>query len=144
MQSRREVGGVKRIVVQKDLCSGCRACQVACVVQHEQVFGVSTARIRVIKTALLGLDEPVVCRQCAHPACVAACPAEALHRDERTGAIVLRDAACSACGACVQACPFGVPHLHRTTGHALICDLCGGDPACVLRCATGAIRYADE
>jgi Fe-S-cluster-containing hydrogenase component 2 len=31
--------------------------------------------------------------------------------------------------------------LHPQTGMALICDLCGGDPACVKRCATGAIVY---
>ena len=24
------------------------------------------------------------------------------------------------------------------------CNLCGGDPACVKRCATGAIVYADS
>jgi Fe-S-cluster-containing hydrogenase component 2 len=33
--------------------------------------------------------------------------------------------------------------LHPETGLALICDLCGGDPACVKRCATGAIVYDD-
>jgi hypothetical protein len=33
--------------------------------------------------------------------------------------------------------------LHPETGVALICDLCGGDPACVKRCATGAIVYAE-
>jgi Fe-S-cluster-containing dehydrogenase component len=31
--------------------------------------------------------------------------------------------------------------LHPETGLALICDLCGGDPACVKRCATRAIQY---
>jgi Fe-S-cluster-containing hydrogenase component 2 len=33
--------------------------------------------------------------------------------------------------------------LHPETGLALVCDLCGGDPACVKRCATGAIVYHD-
>jgi Fe-S-cluster-containing dehydrogenase component len=41
----------------------------------------------------------------------------------------------------VDACPFGVVALHPETGLAIICDLCGGDPACVKRCATGAIAY---
>jgi hypothetical protein len=31
--------------------------------------------------------------------------------------------------------------LHPETGLPLICDMCGGDPACVKRCATGAIVY---
>lgn len=133
----------RRIVVNRDVCSGCRACQVACVAHHEGVFGTATARIRVVKTEHLGVDEPVVCRQCARPACVAACPEAALHRDERTGAILLSAAACTGCGACVDACPFGVPHLHPRTHLVLICDLCGGDPACVRRCATGAIAYGE-
>ena len=34
--------------------------------------------------------------------------------------------------------------LHPETGLPLICDLCDGDPACVKRCATGAIIYADR
>jgi Fe-S-cluster-containing hydrogenase component 2 len=36
-----------------------------------------------------------------------------------------------------------VAALHPETGTAIICDLCGGDPACVKRCATGAIVYAE-
>jgi len=140
----RESMPIARIIVDKDLCSGCRACQVACVVQHEQVFGTQSARIRVAKVDPLGLDEPVVCRFCARPACVAACPEGALARDECTGAVVLRDGACTGCGACARACPFGVPYVDARTGRVMICDLCGGDPACVRRCATGAIRYAER
>jgi Fe-S-cluster-containing dehydrogenase component len=44
----------------------------------------------------------------------------------------------------VDACPFGVVVLHPETGLPLICDLCGGEPACVVRCATGAISYGHE
>jgi len=112
--------------------------------EHEHAFGVATARIRIVKTDHLGLDEPLLCRQCPQPACVDACRYEALYRDQHTGAIVLRAEVCTGCGACVDACPFGVPYLDRRTGRVLICDLCGGDPACVKRCATGAIVYADD
>jgi Fe-S-cluster-containing dehydrogenase component len=74
---------------------------------------------------------------------VAACPTEALYRSEVTGAVLLHADECIGCAACVDACPFGVATLHPETGLALICDLCGGDPACVKRCATGAIAYVD-
>jgi carbon-monoxide dehydrogenase iron sulfur subunit len=87
---------VKRILVNKDLCSGCRACEVACVAWHDGRFGTATARIRVTKIEPLGVD-----------------------------------------------CPFGMADLYPETGMALICDLCGGDPDCVKRCATGAIVYAE-
>jgi carbon-monoxide dehydrogenase iron sulfur subunit len=135
---------VKRILIRKELCSGCRACEVACVAWHDGCFGTVTARIRVVKTEPLGMDHPHVCHLCLRPPCAAACPTEALHKDERTGAILLRPDDCTGCSACVDACPFGMVTLHPETGLALICDLCEGDPGCVKRCATGAIVYAES
>jgi carbon-monoxide dehydrogenase iron sulfur subunit len=134
---------MKRIGVNAAVCSGCRACEVACVAHHDGRFGTATARIRVTKVEAQGLDLPHVCRLCRHAPCVAACPVDALVRDARTEAVLLRPEACIGCAACVDACPFGMASLHPETGLALICDLCGGDPACVARCATGAIVYAE-
>jgi carbon-monoxide dehydrogenase iron sulfur subunit len=133
----------RRILVREDLCSGCRACEVACVARHEGSFGTAAARIRVTKIESLGVDHPHVCRHCSHAPCVDACPVGALYKDGTTGAILLVSDDCLGCSACADACPFGVVTLHPETGLALICDLCGGDPACVKRCATGAILYAD-
>lgn len=135
---------MKRILVDKDVCSGCRACQVACVAKHDGRFGLATARIRVTKVEPLGVDHPHVCRLCQRPLCVEACPTGALHKDGTTGAVLLSPDDCIGCSACVDACPFGMVALHPETGLAVICDLCGGDPACVKRCATGAIMYARE
>ena len=134
---------MKRILVRKDLCSGCRACEVACVARHDGCFGIATARIRVTKMEPLGVDHPHVCRLCQRPLCVAACPTGALRKDETTGAVLLHADDCIGCSACVDACPFGMAALHPETGLAAICDLCGGDPACVKRCATRAIVYDD-
>jgi len=134
---------MKRILVHQEVCSGCRACEVACVAWHEGRFGTATARIRVTKIEPLGIDHPHVCRLCQRAPCLAACPTGALYKDEATGAILLYAEDCIGCSACADACPFGAAALHPETGLALICDLCGGDPACVKRCATGAIRYAE-
>jgi Fe-S-cluster-containing hydrogenase component 2 len=57
--------------------------------------------------------------------------------------VLLHADECIGCASCVDACPFGMAALHLETGLAVICDLCGGDPACVKRCATGAIVYAE-
>lgn len=134
---------MRRFVVNEDLCSGCRACEAACVAWHEGRFGTATARIRVTKIDHLGVDHPHVCRLCRRAPCVAACPTEALYKDGASGmgAVLLYADDCIGCSACVDACPFGIATLHPQTGLALICDLCGGDPACVKRCATGAIVY---
>jgi carbon-monoxide dehydrogenase iron sulfur subunit len=112
------------------------------VAQHEGRFGTAAARIYVVKIEASGVDEPHVCRLCGHAPCVEACPTGALYRDDATGAVLLSAERCSGCSACVDACPFGVATLHPATGLALICDLCSGDPACVKRCATGAIWVA--
>ena len=129
--------------MRTDLCSGCRACMVACVARHDGRFGISAARLRITKVEPQGLDEPHVCRLCGRPPCVASCPTEALYKDESTGAVLLWPDDCDGCSACVDACPFGMVTLYQETGLALICDLCGGDPACAKRCATGAIAYAE-
>ena len=135
---------MKRICVQEEICSGCRACEVACVVHHDGRFGTATARIRVIKIESQGLDRPQVCRHCRPAPCSAACPAGALERDHSTGAIILAGDLCVGCGDCATACPFDVVVLGPENDRPLICDLCQGNPACVARCATGAIRYAQE
>jgi carbon-monoxide dehydrogenase iron sulfur subunit len=135
---------LKRILVRKEVCSGCRACEVACVARHDAQFGTATARIKVAKIEPVGLDVPNVCRLCRRPACVAACPTEALYRDEVMGVVRVKAEDCIGCSACVDACPFGMVTLHSETDLPLICDLCDGDPACVKRCATQAIIYTDE
>jgi len=134
---------VRRIVVRDELCSGCRACQVACVARHDGLFGVYTARLRIIKNEPLGLDRPQVCRLCGRAPCVAACPTGALHRDDTTSAVLLKTEDCNGCARCREACPFGMIALHPRTNLPLICDLCGGEPVCAQRCPTGALSYGD-
>jgi carbon-monoxide dehydrogenase iron sulfur subunit len=129
------------ISVDPARCSGCRACEVACVARHDGRFGTATARIRIAKVEHLGLEQPAVCRQCADAPCVASCPTGALARDAVSSAITLDPDACLACPACQDACPFGALWLHPVTGLPLVCDLCHGDPACVERCTTGALAY---
>jgi carbon-monoxide dehydrogenase iron sulfur subunit len=135
---------VERILVRHEVCSGCRACMVACVASHEGGFGTAPARIKVTKVEPEGLDVPAVCRRCRRPGCVAACPTSALWREEPAGIIRLRAEECIGCGACADGCPFGMVTIRPADGYPLICDLCDGDPACVKRCAPGAIRWGDE
>jgi carbon-monoxide dehydrogenase iron sulfur subunit len=135
---------LKRILVEETLCSGCMACEIACVQQHDGVFGTSTARIRVVKQEANGLDRPHVCQLCDPAPCIESCPTSALYREHPSAPIQLLPDDCIGCGICVEACPYGMVSIHPQTMLALICDLCGGDPACVKRCATGAIRFAEH
>ena len=131
------------IAVDEPLCSGCRACELACVAHREARFGTATSRIRIIKVEADGIDRPSLCRQCADAPCVAACPVGALSRADG-GVIHFDPDGCIVCPACAAACPFEVVFLDPATGMPLICDLCVGDPACVKRCVTGALSLAER
>lgn len=126
------------IAVHPEKCSGCRTCEVACSFAHYRKFGTSLARVRVSKLELVGVDCPILCRQCPDSPCVEACSSGALARSP-SGAVLIDEDACVQCEACAEACPYGACTLHPETGAPLICDLCGGDPACVRECPTAAL-----
>lgn len=130
-----------RLLVDESKCTGCRACELACSLHHEGCFAPELARIRLHKIESTGSDIPVACRQCGNALCVSACPHQALGRDAHTKALVLHEDACTGCGACVVACPFGALRAHPQHQKPLTCDLCGGEPRCVERCAIGALQF---
>ena len=130
------------LIVDEDICTGCRSCEVACSLAHEGCFWPEKSRVWVYKKEADGLDSPVVCRQCEEPSCMGACPTDALQRDPKTGALLAGDD-CIGCGACVEACPYEALRLDGEQDKPLLCDLCGGAPACVQRCVVHALKYRD-
>jgi anaerobic carbon-monoxide dehydrogenase iron sulfur subunit len=132
------MGQIYRVSVER--CIACGKCELACAFAHGQGGAPGTSRIHVLRQ---GPERgiPLTCLQCHDPACVAACPAGALVRDEATGAIALQENRCIRCGICVAACPFG-NMLQETPGRRVAkCDLCGGEPRCVPFCPTHALEY---
>ncbi len=115
-------------------CSGCRLCEVACALHHEGRIWPEASRVRVFML-VPGVEVPHLCTQCHDYPCVTACPVHALSVDDETGAVLVNDDQCTACGICIDACPGQVPHCHPDRGRVVICDLCGGDPACAAICA---------
>ncbi|WP_054938189.1 4Fe-4S dicluster domain-containing protein [Moorella stamsii] len=134
--------------VRYDLCTGCRACQVACAIQNEGLLWLEAARIRVLQVGPGPLDVPVYCHQCSDHPCVAACPpkVKALSCDPGSGVVKVDPALClrsrgAKCRRCYQACPAGAINFHPATGLPLFCHLCDGHPACVTACGPGALSY---
>jgi Fe-S-cluster-containing hydrogenase component 2 len=117
-------------------CSGCRRCEVACSLHHENTIWPEASRIRVFML-IPGVEIPHFCSQCHDYPCVDACPVDALSIDEKTGAVIVDRDKCNSCKQCVEACPGRIPFLHPGDNKATICDLCGGDPECVKVCEAG-------
>jgi Fe-S-cluster-containing hydrogenase component 2 len=114
-------------------CSGCRLCEIACSITHEGRIWPEASRIRVFML-VPGVEVPHLCAQCSTYPCIEACPVNALSTHKETGAVIVDNEKCTACGLCIDACPGTIPHLHPNQQHIVICDLCGGDPECAKIC----------
>jgi len=131
----------KRMLVDENKCTGCRACELACSMTNTSQFAPEKALIRVEKQEAEGLDRPRVCRQCGSAPCIEACPVEALTKEPVTQAVLVNVDKCVGCRLCQKACPFQAVHFPSPGNKAAICHLCQGDPKCVRRCPSGAITF---
>ena len=132
---------MKRIEVNKDVCTGCRYCEIVCSLTHEGEVNPRKSRIRIFGDQLNGLDQPIVCDPiaCKDMPCIESCPVEAIKIDDRLSFPVIDVEACIGCKACIKACPINAIFFDEISKKALKCDLCNGDPQCVKRCV--ANRY---
>jgi len=128
----------KRIWIVRDYlrCSGCRKCEIACSLFHENRIWPEASRIRVFML-VPGAEVPHLCVQCEDYPCVESCPVDALSVSTDTGAVLVDKEKCTGCSLCIDACPGRVPHIHPTEKYAVICNLCGGEPQCVKVCQKG-------
>ena len=133
-------------------CSGCRVCQVVCKDRNNLDVGI---RYREVHTYTVGSFPNVsgynysgACNHCADPACLAACPAGAIHK-LADGTVVIDQETCIGCGTCVRTCPYGAPKLDPAVGVSGKCDGCytlrakGEQPACVTSCLCRALDFGD-
>jgi formate dehydrogenase iron-sulfur subunit len=132
----------KRIIVNLDLCIGCRSCSAACHYGHH--YQSNLVHGAVERIALV----PANCRHCLNPACMAACPTGALFQDE-DGYVTRSNMLCVGCQSCSLACPFSVIGDEFTRHVSPKCDLCidrvqeGKQPRCVSACPAGALQFVE-
>ncbi len=127
------------VVSDPEACTGCRICEYICSAVKEQGFNPLLSRIRTMRLEPT-LNISMACRLCEDPTCVKSCPKKALSKDEETGIIKLDEAKCNGCAWCIETCEFGAIALHPTKQTMVVCDLCDGDPKCVMYCPKEALN----
>ncbi|MEA3438434.1 MAG: 4Fe-4S dicluster domain-containing protein [Thermodesulfobacteriota bacterium] len=154
------------LLVDIGKCQGCISCMLACSLVHEGVQNPSLSRIQILQNSFEKFPDDLTieqCRQCEKPACVEACPEDALAANVEFGNVRMVDKEkCTGCGSCFEACPYTPTRLTVMEDEAFNrelkgrkCDLCasapyhwhkkGGGPdgkqACVEVCPVGAIAF---
>jgi anaerobic dimethyl sulfoxide reductase subunit B (iron-sulfur subunit) len=135
-------------------CTGCYTCVVACKDWHDVPAGPASWR-RVLTLEEGEFPDVFVayltasCYHCAEPACVAACPANAVVKREQDGIVVIDRETClgrDRCDLCWQACTYKAPQFGaEENAKAQMCDLCtdrlgeGKPPICVAACPMRAL-----
>jgi formate dehydrogenase iron-sulfur subunit len=137
--------------VDLDVCSGCKACVVACHsvngLQDQETWrkvGALTSR----NPGSLPIVQHVTtaCHHCVDPGCLKGCPVQAYEKDPTTGIVRHLDDQCFGCSYCTMMCPYEVPQYSSSLGIVRKCDMCsqrlkiGEAPACVQACPNQAIR----
>lgn len=137
-----EDAGPSLLLIDPALCTGCRMCEMACSIHHDQMaLATDSLRIRVAYPS----DEsylPLMCLHCIEAHCMASCPFDALVWAGPNGVIEVVDENCTGCMLCIKACPYGGIHYVEEKQTVVKCNLCGGSPACALYCPTQAITFA--
>jgi anaerobic dimethyl sulfoxide reductase subunit B len=140
------------------LCTGCKACQVACIDKHDLPLGVMWRRVAeysggtwrtegsTVTPNVFTYYTSVACNHCESPICMQVCPTTAMTKRE-DGTVFVDQSKCVGCRYCEWACPYSAPQYNAATGHMSKCDLCydyrseGSEPACAAACPSRALDW---
>ena len=142
----------KRVLTyEPELCSGCMSCMTACSTSNDKRTSLFYSRIKIIRhegfalRELQGEDDlifaPVVCQQCEDAPCADVCPVLAIAPEPDTGAWIIDYDKCIGCRMCMTICPFGAIGFNPDKRQTFKCELCGGDPWCVMMCSGQALKF---
>ena len=147
------------LLIDLELCTGCKACMTACKGNHNIPYGEYKGR----EYYRIWPDEkemgsypyvirnmtPLLCMQCTDAPCVKACPIPGALNQREDGIVEVTQSLCDGCQKCLTACPYGALYFRQDKGVVDKCDLCveniaeGSIPECAKACPTGAILFGD-
>ncbi len=145
-----------------NLCTGCKACQVACKDRADLPVGVTWRRVAEYSAGnwIAAADGSffqdvrayyvsVSCNHCKEAPCVQICPTTAMHR-RPDGIVLVDEGKCVGCRYCEWACPYHAPQYSAERGVMTKCNFCvdaldaGGVPTCVAACPSRALAFGDR
>lgn len=145
-----------------NLCTGCKACQVACKDKWDLDVGVTWRRVAeysggewsvnpdgTVTQNVVGYYLSVACNHCENPLCVENCPTTAMHKTDE-GIVLIDTENCVGCRYCEWACPYSAPQFDEKRGVMTKCNLCydalanGEPPTCVAACPTRALQFGER
>lgn len=134
-----------------DICTGCKACQIACKDEHDLREGMLYRHVLAFEAGAFpnprAYKLSIACNHCEHPKCVENCPTGAMYKRSEDGAVLHDSNRCMGCRMCVLSCPYDAPQFNEQTGMVEKCDACerlraeGKPPACVAACMMRALDF---
>jgi ethylbenzene hydroxylase subunit beta/complex iron-sulfur molybdoenzyme family reductase subunit beta len=88
----------------------------------------------------------MICMHCANPACLAACPRQAIYKRVDDGIVLIDEDRCNGYRYCMEACPYKRIYFNHNRNVSQKCILCyprveqGVAPACFRQCP-GRVRF---
>ncbi len=132
-------------------CIACRACEAGCKQEFDLPIGVRRRRVIIREEGKYPNVEvryiSTACYHCAEPACMKACPVEAITKEPEFGVVLINQDKCIGCKLCAAACPYGAPTFDEKKKKMDKCTLCihrlkeGLPPACVRTCPGYALWH---
>jgi tetrathionate reductase subunit B len=141
------------LLIDLELCTGCKACMTVCKGNHNIPYGEYEGReyyrlwpeekeVGSYPYVIRNLT-PWLCMQCADAPCVRVCPISGALRQRDDGIVVVDKLLCNGCRQCLTACPYGALYFRQDKGVVDKCDLCVENIDEDAACPTDAIVFGD-